>query len=712
MKSPLLNKKSLLPLLIASSLTIAGLAANAEPGKAKHFGAKAPFKMDELPNGKLKNQLKGLSKDKQQKAMQWLHKFTFPANDVAQLNVDKLGNVYYNEPAEPQGISQQELEANPSQAGISNVDAFKLHSKPGAANTVYLNFKGETIVDTVWNDSFGSDRYDATAFDLDGNPTSYSEAERAAIAEVWHRVAEDLAPFDINVTTERPASFGPNVGHVLITGKNDANGQAMPGGTGGGYAYVGVWGIPNYEWYQPALVYYQNLSSPTSYAEAATHEFGHHMGLSHHGTSTKSYYYGHGSGMSSWAPIMGVGYNRNVTQWSNGNYADANNAQQDDLAVISEKLSYRSDDHPDSLVGATPLLVDGYGQVASSNPEIDPDNQRTENKGIISNSSDKDVFSFDTNTGSVNITINPAWDAYTRDSKRGVNLDIKATITDGYGMEIVSDDMSDTNAILSAQVAPGRYYLTITGVGNNVTPYNDYGSMGQYFISGSVESNGTETDTTAPTPNTMDWAMAPSAISSSAIEMEAIVATDDSGQVEYQFICTAGGANCNTSTWQSGTYFKATGLDADTDYSFQVKARDMSGNETLVSYAATSRTYTDSNTAPTLNSDSIEVLIGGSATINVLANDSDLDGDYLKVVSVTAPSKGAAWVNGDNTVSYQAYGNKRGGDSFTYTVSDGKTNATATVNVSLVRSLSSGGSDGGTDDGTDTGGKCHPKKGC
>ncbi len=708
MKSP-----KLLPFLIASTFTLSGFAAHGEPGKAKHFGAKAPFKMDELPNGKLKNQLKGLNKASQKKAMQWLHKFTFPANDVAQLNVDKFGNVFYNEPAEPQSISQTELVSNPSQVGISSVDAFKLHSKPGAANTVYLNFKGEAIVDTVWNDSFGSDRYDATAFDLDGNPTSYSDSERAAIAEVWHRVAEDMAPFDINVTTERPASFGPNVGHVLITGKNDANGQAMPGGTGGGYAYVGVWGIPNYEWYQPALVYYQNLSAPSSYAEAATHEFGHHMGLSHHGTSTKSYYYGHGSGLSSWAPIMGVGYNRNVTQWSNGNYADSNNAEQDDLAVISEKLSYSSDDHPDSLVGATPLLVDGYGHVASSNPEIDPDNQRSENKGIISTSTDKDVFFFDTSSGDINITINPAWDAYTRDAKRGVNLDIKATITDGYGMEITSDDLSDTNATLTAQVAPGRYYLSINGVGNNITPYNDYGSMGQYFISGSVESNGSVADTTAPTPNTMDWAMLPNAVSSHAIEMEAIVATDDSGRVEYQFVCTSGGNNCTTSQWQSGTYFKATGLDADTNYSFQVKARDNSGNETNLSFTATGRTMPEANSAPLALADSTEVLIGGSKVINVLANDTDLDGDNLTLVSVTNGSKGSVLINPDNTVTYQTNGNKRGGDSFSYTVSDGKVSISANVNITLVRSLSSGGSDGSdSDSGSGGGGKCHPKRGC
>ena len=60
-------------------------------------------------------------------------------------------------------------------------------------------------------------------------------------------------------------------------------------------------------------------------AEAASHEAGHNMGLSHDGTSTAAYYGGQGSGATGWAPIMGVGYYKNLSQWSKGEYALANN---------------------------------------------------------------------------------------------------------------------------------------------------------------------------------------------------------------------------------------------------------------------------------------------------------------------------------------------------------------------------------------------------
>ncbi len=78
------------------------------------------------------------------------------------------------------------------------------------------------------------------------------------------------------------------------------------------------------------------ITSGKSCAEAASHEAGHTLGLGHdgaNGTQTE-YYGGQGSGNTGWAPIMGVGYDQTVTQWSKGEYANANNTQ-DDLAIIS-----------------------------------------------------------------------------------------------------------------------------------------------------------------------------------------------------------------------------------------------------------------------------------------------------------------------------------------------------------------------------------------
>lgn len=90
------------------------------------------------------------------------------------------------------------------------------------------------------------------------------------------------------------------------------------------------------------------------------------------------------------------------------------------------------------------------------------------------------------------------------------------------------------------------------------------------------------------------------------------------------------------------------------------------------------------NDAPVANPDSAKVIKGNAATINVLANDSDVDGDSLTLASLTKPTKGTATIVG-NTVSYVA-GTKTGNDTFSYTVIDGKGGSRSTsITVNVTR---------------------------
>src|SRR5690606_28955367 len=111
---------------------------------------------------------------------------------------------------------------------------------------------------------------------------------------------------------------------VLITPSVGAQ-DALCGGQCGGVAYLGVFARVDGR-AQPAWVFPQSLQNQSkAIAEAASHEAGHNLGLEHDGTASSGYYTGHGV----WAPIMGAGYNRPLTQWSRGSYAGANNAQDD-----------------------------------------------------------------------------------------------------------------------------------------------------------------------------------------------------------------------------------------------------------------------------------------------------------------------------------------------------------------------------------------------
>ena len=85
--------------------------------------------------------------------------------------------------------------------------------------------------------------------------------------------------------------------------------------------------------------------------------------------------------------------------------------------------------------------------------------------------------------------------------------------------------------------------------------------------------------------------------------------------------------------------------------------------------------------APEAADDRAETPEDTPTVIDVLANDSDPDGDPLRVASVTAPEHGTATMAAGG-IRYAPESNWHGMDRFTYTVSDaGGLTAKATVQV-------------------------------
>jgi hypothetical protein len=88
------------------------------------------------------------------------------------------------------------------------------------------------------------------------------------------------------------------------------------------------------------------------------------------------------------------------------------------------------------------------------------------------------------------------------------------------------------------------------------------------------------------------------------------------------------------------------------------------------------------NCPPVAVDDTATTVNGFPTTINVLANDSDPDGDPLTVTGVTDPPNGTAVNNGDGTVTYTPDCGFFGIDTFDYTISDGQGGSdTGTVTV-------------------------------
>ncbi|UMA66195.1 Ig-like domain-containing protein [Roseivivax marinus] len=87
---------------------------------------------------------------------------------------------------------------------------------------------------------------------------------------------------------------------------------------------------------------------------------------------------------------------------------------------------------------------------------------------------------------------------------------------------------------------------------------------------------------------------------------------------------------------------------------------------------------------PEAVNDVAETVTDAPVIIDVLANDSDADGDLLMVTGTTAPVSGSVAVNGDGTVTYTPDAGFVGTDTFDYTLSDGDgPTATATVTVEV-----------------------------
>ncbi|MHC5076124.1 MAG: beta-N-acetylhexosaminidase family protein, partial [Planctomycetota bacterium] len=106
-------------------------------------------------------------------------------------------------------------------------------------------------------------------------------------------------------------------------------------------------------------------------------------------------------------------------------------------------------------------------------------------------------------------------------------------------------------------------------------------------------------DTDPPTPDPMEWATVPYATSESSIAMVAVTASDPSG-VQYYFDETTGNPGGTDSGWQASPSYTDTGLNAGTQYCYEVAARDLrvNQNETAASSNQCATTTAPDTTPP------------------------------------------------------------------------------------------------------------------
>ena len=456
------------------------------------YGGQKIMTLSDLPPGNVKSAIEKLPLEAQQRALLKLSRMNFQPADEGSVRVDAEGAVYYvcsftnggmpteNPLPAAEGAADTGpvvLTPSPQYAAVPVTNPPIYHSKPGSTNVLFLDFNGHTVSNTIWNTTDGVSVWRCTAFDTDGNTNTFSDTEQRYIREMWERVAEDYAVFNVDVTTEQPAVWTRNTAHALITPTTDANGVACPHAGAGGIAYLDIFGQSRCSYndancYSPAWVTPMSGDSYASTAEAASHELGHNLGLDHDGTNAKEYYSGHINGSISWAPIMGTAYGKNVSQWSKGEYYNANRFE-DDLAILDSMLKYKPDDYSNTIAQAA-VVATNSGMFSVT--------------GILERASDGDLFSLTCSGGMLALT---GTTYRCSEGTWGGNADLVLTLYDAGGSVLASNNPAlETKAVITQTVVAGTYYVKVspTGVGNPTnnppTGYTSYGSIGPYTISG------------------------------------------------------------------------------------------------------------------------------------------------------------------------------------------------------------------------------------
>lgn len=136
--------------------------------------------------------------------------------------------------------------------------------------------------------------------------------------------------------------------------------------------------------------------------------------------------------------------------------------------------------------------------------------------------------------------------------------------------------------------------------------------------------------------------------------------------VEIVTAAQNGTTSVNTAT---GAIVYTPGENFNGSDSFSYRVRDDQGGWSAP--ATVTITVEDVNDQPLANNDTVTTDEDTAVTIDLLANDSDVDGtlDPASLV-LSQPASGSVTDNGDGTVRYQPEANFFGVDSFTYTVAD------------------------------------------
>ena len=402
--------------------------------------------------------------------------------------------------------------------------------------TLFLDFNGvQSLANTQWNFQFEQETITNTGYNVEGGAGTFSVAEQSNIQDIFNRVVEDFAIFNVQVTTDQfvyDNTAATDRIHAIVTNDHtgfsffDADANLLGVAPG-----LGVFSQENEfdaNTSNTVVVSTQNIGNNTALtADAISHEIGHLLGLAHDSLDANSdgdildvgdeeYFSGWAGANYSWKPIMSNG-GGDLSQWDKSEYTNAiltaydlednepvyyQQAEVGDIEVLASTLGYATDEHDNwastGTIGTT--LTAGAAAI----------------NALINNQTDDDVFLFTPgSTGDYTFTITGIG--------AGTNVDLIAAIFDdqddllyqndatyisdfsqnnivdeGHATLTDADTISAADAIndivfmnadnsldatFTATLVSGKdYFIVVDGFYDNDYADSDYGSVGQYSI--------------------------------------------------------------------------------------------------------------------------------------------------------------------------------------------------------------------------------------
>jgi len=337
----------------------------------------------------------------------------------------------------------------------------RLSSLPDAPVTLFLDVDGNVETDPGWTRFNNGNDIITPPYDSDGDRANLTDTEAQEITDIWAVVAEDFAPFDVNVTTIDPGTYN--------------NFQTITVAVGGTGFVAGAGGIA-------FLNAFSNSASNTAFAftevnrgvalasMTISHEAGHTFGLRHHsqfdanGNKVSEY----DPGDSETGPIMGAPFGARRALWGDGPADTTVTDLQDDMEYMS-RAGNRTFKYRDDLQGNS--IDTAFSPPFDSNGVMQVD-------GILERHDDSDFFEIETDSGEISFSVSVLDVGIARHP--GNNLNTVLRLYDASG-EVVAEDMptDSFDASITYQAAEGTYYVEVTSDGI-------YGSAGQYTFDGDV----------------------------------------------------------------------------------------------------------------------------------------------------------------------------------------------------------------------------------